>query len=269
MSSNFWQETRAQTWRWFLHSKRRPIVVISGLMQPIIWMTLFVIIFKESMGEILEGDYLSFVTPGALLFTAFNASLNAGVPILFDRELGFLDRIRSAPLDDRFSIVLASAIHIAVMTLLQCFVIVGATSILGVSFAGGLSGVMLGLLVLSLVILGFTSLSLGLAFMFKRHFEMLAVIMIITLPMIFLSSAFNSLDQLPEWLSNAVLFNPVTMAIEPLRLIYNSADWTMLTVIYDSSLLGELNTWHFLGGLIAFNLIAANFCRKVLGKKLS
>ena len=120
MSSNFWQETRVQTWRWFLHSKRRPIVVISGLMQPIIWMTLFVIVFKESMGDILEGDYLSFVTPGALLFTAFNASLNAGVPILFDRELGFLDRIRSAPLDDRFSIVLASAIHIAVMSLPRC-----------------------------------------------------------------------------------------------------------------------------------------------------
>ncbi|HIA38539.1 MAG TPA: ABC transporter permease [Planctomycetes bacterium] len=269
MSSNFWQETRVQTWRWFIHSKRRPIVVISGLMQPIIWMTLFVIVFKDSMGDVLEGDYLSFVTPGALLFTAFNASLNAGVPILFDRELGFLDRIRSAPLVDRFSIVLASAIHIAVMTMLQCFVIVGATSILGVSFAGGLSGVLLGLLVLSLVILGFTSLSLGLAFMFKRHFEMLAVIMIITLPMIFLSSAFNSLDQLPVWLSNAVLFNPVTMAIEPLRLIYTDANWAMSTVIYDSSFLGALNTWHFLGGLVVFNLLAANFCRKILRKKLA
>ncbi|MBC8369986.1 MAG: ABC transporter permease [Planctomycetes bacterium] len=268
MNSNFWQETRAQTWRWFIHSKRRPIVVISGLMQPIIWMTLFVIVFKESMGDILDGDYLTFVTPGALLFTAFNASLNAGVPILFDRELGFLDRIRSAPLADRFSIVLASAIHIAVMTLLQCLVIVAATSVLGVSFAGGFSGMLLGLLVLCLVILGFTSLSLGLAFMFKRHFEMLAVIMIITLPMIFLSSAFNSLAQLPGWLSNAVLLNPVTMAIEPLRLVYTNSEWAMSTAISDS-LFGELNTWHFLIGLVAFNVLAAIFCKKILRKNLS
>jgi ABC-2 type transport system permease protein len=268
MSSNFWQETRAQTWRWFIHSKRRPIVVISGLMQPIIWMTLFVIVFKDSMASVLQGDYLSFVTPGALLFTAFNASLNAGVPVLFDRELGFLDRIRSAPLADRFSIVLASAIHIAVMTLLQCLVIVAATAALGVSFAGGCSGVLLGLLVLCLVILGFTSLSLGLAFMFKRHFEMLAVIMIITLPMIFLSSAFNSLDQLPSWLSNAVLFNPVTMAIEPLRLIYTTADWSMSSTIYNSAF-GALSAWHFLGGLVVFNLLAASFCRRILRQKLS
>lgn len=121
MASPFWQETRAQTWRWFIHSKRRPVVVVSGLMQPIIWMTLFVLMLQDSMSEVLPAgtDYLDFVTPAALLFTAFNASLNAGVPVLFDRELGFLDRLRAAPLADRFSIVLASAIHIAVMTLLQ------------------------------------------------------------------------------------------------------------------------------------------------------
>ena len=161
MSSPFWQETRIQTWRWFLHSKRRPVVVISGLMQPIIWMTLFVLVLQDSMEEAVGSNYLDFVTPGALLFTAFNAALNAGVPILFDREMGFLDRIRAAPLVDRFSIVLSSAIHIAVMTLLQCLVIVAATSVLGVSFAGGFSGAMVGLLALILVIFGFTSVSLG------------------------------------------------------------------------------------------------------------
>lgn len=269
MNSPFWQETRAQTWRWFLHSKRRPIVVISGLMQPIIWMTLFVLVLGKSMAETLGGlPYLDFVTPGALLFTAFNASLNAGVPILFDRELGFLDRIRAAPLHDRFSIVLASAIHISVMTLLQCLVIVAATSLLGVSFAGGLLGSMVGLLALLLVILGFTSLSLGLAFQFRRHFEMLAVIMIITLPMIFLSSAFAPLDQLPDLLRNLVVFNPVTMAIEPLRMVYSNPEWSM-TMPLASTVFGDLNAWHFFGGLVGFNLLAGMWSRKVLAKKLA
>lgn len=268
MSSPFWQETRVQTWRWFLHSKRRPIVVVSGLMQPIIWMTLFVLVLKDSMSEVLGGvDYLDFVTPGALLFTAFNASLNAGVPILFDRELGFLDRIRAAPLHDRFSIVLASAIHISVMTLLQCLVIVLATSILGVGFAGGFWGALVGLAALILVILGFTSLSLALAFQFKRHFEMLAVIMIITLPMIFLSSAFAPLDRLPELLRNLVLFNPVTMAIEPLRMVYTDADWSMSTPLA-STYIGSITAWHFFGGLVLFNLLTGLWSRKVLARQL-
>jgi ABC-2 type transport system permease protein len=268
MSSPFWQETRIQTWRWFLHSKRRPVVVISGLMQPIIWMTLFVLVLQDSMEEAVGSNYLDFVTPGALLFTAFNAALNAGVPILFDREMGFLDRIRAAPLVDRFSIVLSSAIHIAVMTLLQCLVIVAATSVLGVSFAGGFSGAMVGLLALILVIFGFTSVSLGLAFQFKRHFEMLAVIMIVTLPMIFLSSAFAPLDKLPEWLRTAVIFNPVTMAIEPLRMVYTNADWTMTTTLTTAAGV-DLNAWYFFGGLIAFNLLCGRWARKVLAKKLA
>ncbi|MHC4824360.1 MAG: ABC transporter permease [Planctomycetota bacterium] len=268
MSSHFWQETRVQTWRWFVHSKRRPIVVVSGLMQPIIWMTLFVLVLKDSMSEVLGGvDYLDFVTPGALLFTAFNASLNAGVPILFDRELGFLDRIRAAPLHDRFSIVLASAIHISVMTLLQCLVIVAATTVLGVGFAGGITGAFVGLTALLLVILGFTSLSLGLAFQFRRHFEMLAVIMIITLPMIFLSSAFAPLDRLPDFLRNLVVFNPVTMAIEPLRLVYTDPNWSMDTPLAQTWI-GSLNAWHFFAGLVLFNLLTGMWSRKVLARKL-
>ncbi len=270
MSSPFWQETRAQTWRWFIHSKRRPIVVISGLFQPVIWMTLFVLIFKNSMNKVLGSgvDYLDFVTPGALLFTAFNASLNAGVPILFDRELGFLDRLRAAPLSDRFSIVLASAIHIACMTLLQCLVIVIGTMLLGVRFQGGLLGGAVGILALVLVTLGFTSLSLGLAFQFKRHFEMLAVVMIITLPLIFLSSAFAPLDRLPEMLQNLVLLNPVTLAIEPLRLVYTQPGWSLSTPLAQTWL-GTLTAWHCFAGLVVFNVLAGLWSRRVLVKKLA
>lgn len=269
MASPFWQETRVQTWRWFLHSRRRPIVVVSGLMQPIIWMSLFVLVFKNSMSTVLSGaSYLDFVTPGALLFTAFNASLNAGVPVLFDRELGFLDRLRAAPLADRFSIVLASAIHIALITLLQCLVIVLGTSLLGVRFAGGLSGALVGLSALLLVILGFTSVSLGLAFQFRRHFEMLAVVMIVTLPLIFLSSAFAPLSRLPELLQNLVLLNPVTLAIEPLRLVYTRADWSLSTPVAHSWL-GGVAAWHCLAGLLVFNLLAGLWSRKVLARKLA
>lgn len=269
MSSPFWQETRIQTWRWFLHSKRRPVVVISGLMQPIIWMTLFVLVLKDSMSTALGGaDYLDFVTPGALLFTAFNAALNAGVPILFDREMGFLDRIRAAPLVDRFSIVLSSAIHISVMTLMQCLVIVLATAVLGVDFHGGLMGAMVGLLALLLVILGFTSVSLALAFQFKRHFEMIAVVMIVTLPMIFLSSAFAPLEKLPEWLRSVVVFNPVTMAIEPLRMVYGDADWSLGKPLAETAF-ATLKAWHFLVGLVLFNLLCGHWARKVLAKKLA
>lgn len=268
MSRDFWSETRIQAWRWFLHTRRRPIVVISGLFQPLIWMALFVLVFQKSMGQVLGGSYLAFVTPGALLFTAFNASLNAGVPLLFDRELGFLDRLRVAPLTDRFSIVLASAIHIASITLMQCAVIVVAAVALGVRFHGGALGALVGLAALLLVILGFTAVSLGLAFQFRRHFEMLAVIMIVTLPMVFLSSAFASLASLPEVLRGLVLLNPVTLAIEPLRLVFAQSDWSFTTPLA-TTWLGTLTPLACFAGLAGFVVLAALWSRSVLRRKLA
>ena len=266
--SPFWQETRVQAWRWFVHSKRRPVVVISGLFQPIIWMTLFILVFRNSMGEVLGGvDYLDFVTPGALLFTAFNAALNAGVPVLFDRELGFLDRIRVAPLADRFVARQMKDSGTDTMTLLQCLVIVAAGGLAGARFQGGALGALVGFVALLMVVLGFTSVSLALAFKFKRHFEMLAVIMIVTLPMIFLSSAFAPLERLPEFLRNLVVWNPVTMAIEPLRMVYTDPDWSLSKPLADSWI-GALTGWHFLAGLLGFDILAGLWSRKVLARQL-
>ena len=47
---------------------------------------------------------------GIIVFTAFAGALNAGLPVMFDREFGFLNRLLVAPLASRFSIVLASAL---------------------------------------------------------------------------------------------------------------------------------------------------------------
>ena len=92
--------------------------------------------------------------------------------------------------------------------------------------------------------------------------------MIITLPMIFLSSAFAPLERLPDVLRNLVVFNPVTMAIEPLRMVYSNPEWSMTTPLA-STFFGDLNAWHFFGGLIGFNLFAGLWSRKVLAKKLA
>ena len=268
MSAHFWQETRIQAWRWFLHTKRRPVVVVSGLFQPLILMSLFALVMRQSMEQALGGSYLTFLTPGALLFTAFNASLNAGVPLLFARELGFLDRLRVAPLADRYSIVLASAIHIAAITLMQCAVILAMAMALGVRFHGGLAGGLTALAALVLVILGFTALSLGLAFQFRRHFEMLAVVMIVTMPIVFLSSAFAPLDRLPEWLRGLVALNPVTLAVEPMRLMFTTPDWSFSTALAHTWL-GTLTPLGCFGGLIVFTALAGLWSRSVLRRKLA
>lgn len=262
-------EIKALTNRWFIHSKRRPVVVLAGLFQPFIWLVLFATVFKNSpmRDQLGSGSYLAFITPGALVFTAFSGALNGGVPILFDRELGFLDRLLVAPLRSRFSIIWASGIHIFFMTLLQCGVIVLITAIMGVKFQGGVGGVLTVLAVLGLITLLFTTLSLMLAFILRYHFELLSIILIVSLPLVFISTAFAPVAYMPTWLTYFVTLNPITHAVEPLRAVYQNADWSLTAGIFDSPF-GPLSIATCLVVLAALNLLTGLGARKIVQRRL-
>ena len=263
-------ETKALTWRLFVQSKRRPMVLAAGLIQPIIWLLLFSAVFKNSpMRELVtSGSYLAFITPGALVFTAFTGALNGGVPILFDRELGFLDRLLVAPLKSRLSIIWATGFHIFAMTLLQCAVIMGLTAIMGVGFKGGAGGVLVLVLVLGLVSLVFTMLSLTLAFLLRYHFELISIIMVVSLPMAFLSSAFAPLAYMPVWLTYPVSLNPITLAVEPLRAVFFDPNWTWTAPIFAAPY-AKLGVGACIGVLVVLNLAMLGLAKLAIGKKLA
>jgi len=268
--NEYLMEIKALAWRAFIHSKRTPMVLVAGLMQPLIWLFLFSAIFKNSpMKDLVGGDgsYLAFITPGALLFTAFSGALNGGVPILFDRELGFLDRLLVAPLKSRYSIILAAGFHILIMTLLQVVAIMLITTVMGVRFSGGLLGLAVLLGILALVTLLFTTLSLTLAFLLRRHFELISIVMIISLPMVFMSTAFAPMDYMPAWLKLLVALNPITQAVEPLREVYFNSAWTVGGTIF-SGPLGNFSIGTCTIALVILNGVMAWLARRVIGKKL-
>jgi len=263
-------EIRALAWRAFLHTRRSPVVVVAGLFQPIIWLVLFSAVFKNSpLRELAgSGSYLAFITPGALVFTAFSGALNGGVPILFDRELGFLDRLLTAPLISRMSIIWAAGFHIFVMTLIQCAAIMILTALMGVPFRGGAMGLAALIAALALICLLFTTLSLALAFMLRRHFELISLIMIVSLPMVFISTAFAPVAYMPGWLAVPVALNPITFAVEPLRAVFFNPDWSWTAPIFEAPY-ADVSLLGCLGALAALNVLAALAARSVIRKKLN
>jgi ABC-type polysaccharide/polyol phosphate export permease len=84
---------------------------------------------------------------------------------------------------------------------------------------------------------------------------------------VFLSSAFAPLDGLPAWLRGVVVLNPVTLAIEPLRLGFLSDDWS-LTAPLAQTWFGTLMPWHCFLGLSAFAILCGLWSRRVLRAKL-
>lgn len=231
-SAAFVQETAAMTRRLFIQLQRRPTTLVAGVVQPLMWLVLFGALF-QNVPQGLFGEsqnYGQFLGAGIIVFTAFGGALNAGLPVMFDREFGFLNRFLVAPLASRYSIVMASAVFIAFMSLVQTAAIVGLSALLGAGLPDPLGLGLMVLIVLTLV-LGVTALSLGLAFALPGHIELIAVIFVTNLPLLFASTALVPLGFMPQWLRVVASLNPLSYAIEPIRYLYLHPDWSLGSVV--------------------------------------
>ncbi|MCL6433217.1 MAG: ABC transporter permease [Leptolyngbyaceae cyanobacterium HOT.MB2.61] len=229
---DFFQETIALTRRLFIQLQRRPSTLIAGIIQPLMWLILFGALFQNAP-QGLFGDnvnYGQFLGAGVIVFTAFGGALNAGLPVMFDREFGFLNRLLVAPLSSRYSIVAASAIFITAMSLIQTAAIVAMSAFLGAGLPDALGLGLVALIVLLLVV-GVTALSLGLAFSLPGHIELIAVIFVTNLPLLFASTALVPLAFMPIWLQWVATLNPLSYAIEPIRYIYLHDNWSLNSIV--------------------------------------
>lgn len=239
--SEFIQETTAMTKRLFIQLQRRPSTLMAGIIQPFMWLILFGALFYNAPQGLFGNDlnYAQFLAPGIIVFTAFSGALNAGLPVMFDREFGFLNRLLVAPLSSRYSIVAASTIYIITLSLIQTAVIVVASAFLGAGLPN-LAGLSLITSIVFLIVLGVTALSLGLAFALPGHIELIAVIFVTNLPLLFASTALAPLSFMADWLKVVASLNPLTYAIEPIRYIYFNSAWNLDSPVMMTAW-GELN----------------------------
>lgn len=230
--SDLIQETLALTKRLFIQLQRRPSTLMAGIIQPFMWLILFGALFAKAPQGLFGNDlsYAKFLAPGIIVFTAFSGALNAGLPVMFDREFGFLNRLLVAPLASRYSIVAASTIYIITLSFIQTAVIIAASACLGAGLPG-IAGLGAIALIVFLIVLGVTALSLGLAFALPGHIELIAVIFVANLPLLFASTALAPLSFMANWLQIIASLNPLTYAIEPIRYLYLHSDWTLGSMV--------------------------------------
>ncbi len=262
------QETSALTKRLFIQLVRRPSTLIAGVLQPLIWLVLFGALFSNAPEGMLPGgmSYGRFLGAGVIVFTAFSGALNAGLPVMFDREFGFLNRLLVAPLQSRSSIVFASVIYISSISLVQSLAIMVTASLLGYGWPG-ISGLVLVLVTLLLLVFAVTAISLGLAFVLPGHIELIAVIFVANLPLLFASTALAPLSFMPTWMGWLAGLNPLTFAIEPIRAAYSGP--LDLSVVLFHAPYGDVNGYECLSLLMVLALGLFVFIRPILNRKLS
>jgi len=254
--ADFIQETTALTRRLFIQLQRRPSTLIAGIIQPVMWLILFGALFQNAPQGFLGSSvsYGKFIGAGIIVFTAFGGALNAGLPVMFDREFGFLNRLLVAPLASRFSIVMASAIFITTLSAIQTVAIVAVSGVLGAGLPNA-SGLALMALIVLLLVLGVTAISLGLAFTLPGHIELIAVIFVTNLPLLFASTALVPLSFMPTWLQWIASLNPLSYAIEPIRYVYLHQNWSLSSVVMQAPF-GEVTLGAALLVLLGFTTVA-------------
>jgi ABC-2 type transport system permease protein len=262
------QETLALTRRLFIQLVRRPSTLVAGVLQPLIWLVLFGALFANAPADLLPGggSYGRFLGAGVIVFTAFSGALNAGLPVMFDREFGFLNRLLVAPLRSRSSIILASVLYITSLSLVQSLAIMVTAALLGYGWPG-LMGLLLVLLTLLTLVFAVTALSLGLAFALPGHIELIAVIFVSNLPLLFASTALAPISFMPAWMGWLASLNPLTFAIEPIRAAYGGS-FRLTDVVLDAPY-GSLSIATCLGILLLLAVGLFLAIRPLLDRKLT
>lgn len=265
---NFIQEAMFLINRLFIQTIRRPASIVSGLIQPLLWLVLFGALFQNVPLNLFNFDhqYNQFLSCGILIFTCFTGSLNAGLPLVFDREFGFLNRLLVTPLTSRITIIIAMILFTVCITMLQNFAIL-ICSLQSFNDTLDLYKLQLITSVSFLITVTISSISLGLAFILPGHIEFLAFTFIINLPMLFASTALAPLYFMPYWLQIISKLNILTYAIETIRFITSTVN-----DYYNSSIIDlfgfNLNLYNIFTILILINLFSIIIVTHLINNKL-
>lgn len=232
----FLQEISSLVKRLIIQTQRRPSSLISGIIQPLLWLILFGALFQNAPVGLftLEIKYGQFLSSGIIIFTSFTGSLNAGLPLIFDREFGFLNRILVSPIISKDTLLWSSSLFITTITMLQTFTIILFSLNL---FKYNLNNNKLYLLILVTLLItsSISNISIGLAFILPGHIEFLALILIINLPMLFSSTALAPLYFMPYWLQIVASLNPLTYGIESIRFISIVPNWNYASTVIQTT----------------------------------
>jgi ABC-2 type transport system permease protein len=215
---NYVQEVSALSWRWFLYLRRDRLNLIFSLAQPAIWLIFFGGVMQRSVDKsvIDAPDYITFMSAGIIVFTVVGNSVSGAVPLLFDRERGLLSKLMTTPIS-RSSLIVSRFLFQMVLSAVQSVVIVCVALALGVSFESGFVGVLVILAIAGLLGMSLTAAFLALAYNIKSHGDFFALTGFITIPLLFMSSAFAPLDVMPGWMEVIARLNPLTYAIGAVR----------------------------------------------------
>ncbi len=214
------QEVGALTRRWYLQLVRDRLNLIFSLTQPAFWL----IFFGGAMGRAVDPEiigttnYVGFMLAGIIAFTVVTNAMTGAMPLLWDKETGYLDKLLSMPMA-RSSLIVSRFLFqfgLGTAQVLLVFLVAVATS---VDIAAGVAGALMILVVAGLLSMAFSAVFTALAFRVPTHGTFFAITGFVTLPLVFMSNAFVPIEAMPPWMAAFARLNPLSYAVEAVRIL--------------------------------------------------
>ncbi|NOY61791.1 MAG: ABC transporter permease [Gammaproteobacteria bacterium] len=199
---------------------RMPMWSLFTLIQPLIWLVIFGSLFKNmaQLPGFPTDSYIDYFIPGVLIMTVLFGSSWSGVSLLREITAGTVDRMLVSPVS-RVSIVLSRILHSAVQVVLQVLIILIVAALFGASITLNPFYLLLGMLIVFFLAVAFAALSNGFAIALQREEPLVMIGNLMTLPLMFFSTAMVPAAFMPTWIQNISLVNPINYAVESVRAV--------------------------------------------------
>jgi ABC-2 type transport system permease protein len=200
-------------------SIRNPVWVIIGIMQPILYLTLF--------GPLLEpvantpgfppGDAWQVFTPGLLVLLGLFGAAFVGFGLIAEWRAGVVDRMRVTPAS-RVALLMGRVLRDVVVILVQGALLVATAILMGLE--ASLGSILIGLGAVALLGGSFSAVSYGLALKLKSEDAFAPLLNGVLLPVMLLSGILLPMTLAPGWLETVSNFNPITHVVDGTRAIF-------------------------------------------------
>ena len=199
-------------------SLRQPLWVLIGLLQPILYLTLFGPLLQNiAASSGFQGDAWQVFVPGLLVQLGIFGGLFVGFGIIAEWRSGVIERQLVTPAS-RNAIITGRSLRDVIVIVVQAAVLVGCAFLLGLRVPVG--ALLIGLVLVALLGAAFSFISNAIGIATKSEDALAPMVNTLALPILLLSGILLPMSIAPQWLQIVSNFNPFKHIVEALRAVF-------------------------------------------------
>ena len=208
----------------------QPMAVISPVLTALLMFFLFgaPLAGLTGLAGFPSEDYYAFLTGMIIVMTVVFSGADVAAALLTDMLSGYFDKLLLAPIN-RFSILMGALLVAGTRALTQVLSILAIALLLGVSFKGGILGILA--IIVGATVFGLAFACIGIIIAMRtKSIQVTQSAWLMFMPLTFLTTAFLPRDLLTGWFKVAVALNPVDYILVAIRAIIIEG-WVWDTIV--------------------------------------